>query len=239
MRRLGAWHQLALGLVLPTSCAACDRSTDSESIRPMLCDDCSQVFTPRKRVCARCGLQLKSELGCFGCRNKKFEFDEVHTLGPYVGALAECVVRMKYEEGQPLAFAVGRHLAKRLGCADRRGQFDIITCVPKHWTKRFLTGINGPEAIMDGFAYESKSRAAADLMRCSRRIRKQSLLSPEQRRRNVRRAWTVSPDFDLNQARVLVIDDIMTTGSTAHEMARSLKESGAETVSIAVVGRAQ
>ena len=182
---------------------------------------------------------LENEFGCRECQNQKFAFDKAVALGTYAGALRESVVRMKYDAGQPLAFALGRHLAwylDRNGCDD---QFDLATCVPKHWLKRLITGINSPEVIMEGLADHANLPRAADLLVCRRRISKQSMLSPEQRRRNVRKAWSVSNNYDIKDSRILVVDDILTTGATAHEVSRALKQAGAKRVTFAVIGRAK
>jgi predicted amidophosphoribosyltransferase len=65
----------------------------------------------------------------------------------------------------------------------------------------------------------------------------QTSLSPDQRRRNMRGVFRVSSAFDIRDAHVLVIDDVMTTGATANALARPLLKAGARTVSIGVVAR--
>jgi predicted amidophosphoribosyltransferase len=78
---------------------------------------------------------------------------------------------------------------------------------------------------------------------CRRKTKKQGMLLPGQRRRNVRRAYQVSnarwltKNYDLAGKHVLVVDDVMTTGATAHEIARTLRQAGARQVSVAVVAR--
>ncbi len=197
------------------------------------------MFTPNRTACDRCGAELENELGCRECRNQTFAFDQVVALGAYAGVVRESVVRMKYDAGQSLAFALGRHLAWYLDCIGCVDQFDLVACVPKHWFKRLITGINSPEVVMEGLAEQANLQQAADLLVCRRRISKQSMLSPEQRRRNVRKAWSVSTNYEIRDSRILVVDDILTTGATAHEISRALKRAGAERVALAVIGRAK
>lgn len=240
---LRTYSESVIGLILPPACADCGEVTETDSLYPDLCSECRQNFCSAVPSCSSCGLPVKTGMGCFACLGKKFAFDQVFSLGNYEGKLAEAIVKTKSQSGQSLAFAVGRelgrHLTKRTGCKDIASQFDIVTCVPKHWTKRFFAGVNGPEVIMEGLSHATNLKSAADLLQCSRRIRKQSLLSPNQRRRNVRKAWSVSPDYSLNEANVLIVDDTMTTGATAHEAAKALKAGGASHVTVAVVGRAE
>lgn len=146
---------------------------------------------------------------------------------------------MKYAAGESLAVAAGRQLGKRIGCTDHVDQPDLLTCIPKYWLKRLLTGVNSAETLMYGLGKQANIPFAADLLVCKRRIKKQSMLSPEQRRRNVKSAWEVSPNFQIPKgSHVMLVDDTMTTGATAHEAAKSLKKAGAVRVTLAVVGRA-
>ena len=78
---------------------------------------------------------------------------------------------------------------------------------------------------------------ASDLLRCRRKTSKQGMLLPNQRRRNVRDAYSVSAGYDIRDACVLLIDDVMTTGATGNELSRVLRRAGARHVSVAVVAR--
>ena len=78
---------------------------------------------------------------------------------------------------------------------------------------------------------------ASDLLRCCRKTRKQGMLLPDQRRRNVRDAFSVSAGYDIKDTCLLLIDDVMTTGATGNELSRILRRAGAKRVSVAVVAR--
>ena len=145
---------------------------------------------------------------------------------------------MKQQSGQPLAYAAGRQLAERIGSEGRTEDIDLLASIPKYWIKRLVTGVNSAETIMSGLSRQAKKCRVQDLLVCQRRINKQSLLSPDQRRRNVRGAWRVSDRYDVEGLRIMLVDDIMTTGATANAAARALKHAGAASVTVAVVGRA-
>ena len=249
---IGSLANGLLGLAFPPCCAHCGAAVESDSIAPQLCESCiARIFTPQSTACRRCGVygvrkdmsqrkrQPKSVVECcLECRDQKFAFDEVFSLGVYTGPLQEAVVRMKNPSGESLAHATGRALAAKIENAGLSDRPEFATCVPKYWLKRLRTGANSAEQIMSGVAKQAKLPMFPDLLICRRRIRKQSLLSPEQRRRNVRDAWRVSNDYEIVDAHVLLVDDILTTGATAHFAARALKSAGARRVSLAVVGRA-
>ena len=136
-----------------------------------------------------------------------------------------------------MAMAIGRMLAHFTNCMDQNDRPDLVTCVPKHWLKRLVTGVNSAETLMDGLGMEANLPVAADLLICRRRIGKQSKLSLPARRRNMSGAWKVSKNYEIKKAHVVVVDDIMTTGATAHEVARVLKQAGARRVTVMAVAR--
>jgi len=245
---IGRAANAALSLVFPPRCAFCEVSLDVASIEPQLCRECThQIFTPKKSACPRCGAydfsdnsehKTASATSCSECKRRKFTFHRVISLGVYADKLQAAVLRMKYEPGQPLAMAVGRRLGDLLEFIEDNDQPDLITCIPKYWLKRLLTGVNSAETIMYGLGKRCGIASAPDLLVCQRRIKKQSLLSPDQRSRNVKSAWSVNSNFDVRDAHVMVVDDTMTTGATANEAAKVLKRAGCSRVSLAVVGRA-
>lgn len=180
----------------------------------------------------------EAEGTCPECVDQKFAFEKVFSIGPYTADIQAAVLQMKYGGGEPLAMAVGKRLGEYIDCASREDQPDVLTYIPKYWLKQLATGVNSAETIMYGLGKQAKVYAAPDLLGCRRRIKKQSMLSPQQRRRNVSGAWSVNERFDINDAHVMIVDDTMTTGATAHEAAKCLRRAGARKVTLAVVARA-
>ncbi len=233
----------ALSLVFPPICAYCENPLDVGSIEPQLCLSCrNQVFTSAVAGCPRCsayGMKVNEIDGtCPECVGEKFAFERVFSLGPYVGEIQAAVLRMKYGGGEPLAMAVGNRLGEHIDCMNRDDKPDVLTCIPKYWLKQLATGVNSAETIMYGLGKRAKVYAAPDLLACKRRIKKQSMLSPQQRRRNVSGAWSVNESFEITDLHVMIVDDTMTTGATANEAAKALKRAGARKVTLAVVARA-
>lgn len=114
---------------------------------------------------------------------------------------------------------------------------DLIAPAPMHWIRRLERGTNPPEVLTETMAQALSVPALIDLLRCRRTTRKQGTLLPDQRRRNVRHAFSVSAGYDITGAHVLLVDDVMTTGATADELSRVLRQAGAGRVSVAVVAR--
>jgi predicted amidophosphoribosyltransferase len=91
--------------------------------------------------------------------------------------------------------------------------------------------------IAVSLARELKLPIATDLLVCRRWLRKQSTLNTDERRRNVRNAFRASWRFNIRNANVLLVDDVLTTGATAHEAARALRRAGSAAVAVAAVAR--
>jgi predicted amidophosphoribosyltransferase len=114
---------------------------------------------------------------------------------------------------------------------------DIIIPVPTHWLKRLWRGTNPAATIARSIAHELELPVAETALICKRLLKRQATLTPPERRRNVRHAFCASRWAAVAGKRVLLVDDVMTTGATAHEGARALLEAGAAAVYIATVAR--
>ena len=238
------WKNLALGMIFPPACALCDRPLDTIEVDPQVCQTCeAEVFQTSDTSCIRCGAygmrKTTDGAACLECKDAKLAFCRTHSLGPYQGQLQAAIVQMKTAAGESIAAAAGRLLADKVGADDCSNKTELVTCVPKYWLKRLTTGVNGTEVLMSAFGKRAKLPTAADLITCQRKIEKQALLSPQQRRQNVSGAWRVSEHYDIRGTHVLLIDDTMTTGATANSIAQCLRRAGAAKVELAVVARAQ
>ena len=110
-----------------------------------------------------------------------------------------------------------------------------------HWSRRFRRGVNSPEVLADCLGRQLRVPVAAGLLACTRNTLPQKDLSPLDRFRNVRGAFRVRcrQAARLRDSRILLVDDILTTGATCSEAAAVLKCSSATAVAAAVLARAQ
>ena len=180
---------------------------------------------------------------CIHCQGSSFEFDGVATLWSYQDRVCEAVVAAKYAHQTPLGDALGRRLGGRVEAIFAGDLPDFVTFVPSHVTRQFIRGGNGNVAIANAVA-STIGRPCRKLMRTTRRIDKQAWLDDAQRLENVRDAFSLKNSYALFRSprianrHILVVDDVLTTGATANEVARVLRDDGARRVSLAVVARA-
>jgi ComF family protein len=229
-----------LQLVYPAVCPTCLEAIGSAN--SPFCVRCQVALeTDRFAACWRCGSTVGPHEnvmdGCSHCRTSSFQFNRLVRLGTYDGLLREVVLRMKSPAGENLAWSMGELLAHRLAPALAGSKVDAVVSMPLHWRRRLARGYNQSEAI---------GRAAARLLRLpyldgrlvrSRLTQHQVGLSATQRQSNVIASFGVRHLTSIQGRKLLLIDDVLTTGSTVNEAARTLRHAGAKEVMVAVLAQ--
>lgn len=168
---------------------------------------------------------------CPLCRMGLKGFDAVYTYGSYEGRLRRLIHLYKFHGMRPLAVDFGRWMARAI---PREQQFDAIVPMPLHWTRRFQRGFNQSELLAQEIARRWNVPVVEAVQRPKRRD-PQAGLTNAQRRKNVQGVFHVPQRLD--GQRILLIDDVMTTGATASACARAMKRAGAAHVALAAVAR--
>ena len=231
-------------LFFPADCRICCRPLDEISRVPV-CRNCLAAPQPltAEFFCVSCrtpfqnSYPLDSEGRCSLCRNGLRGFDAAYSYGAYDGVLRELIHLYKYGRIQTMALPLAGVLVAAL---PRDEKFDVVTPVPLHWRRQWQRGFNQSELL----AREIARRCGIPLEKLLRRARPtvaQASLSNSDRRRNVvaaficRRSALRGPQ--VQGKRILLIDDVMTTGSTAASCALTLKRAGAARVALLTVAR--
>jgi ComF family protein len=168
---------------------------------------------------------------CALCRLGLTGFDAVYTYGSYEGSLRKLIHLFKFEKIHTLARPLGDFLARVL---PREERFDAIVPMPLHWRRRWERGFNQSELL----AREIGRRWNVPVKKLVRRVKAtvpQAGLTNAKRRANVGGAFESRPN--VAGARVLLVDDVLTTGATAAACARALKRAGAKHVALLAVAR--
>ncbi len=158
-------------------------------------------------------------------------YDASYTFGSYENELRQLIHLFKYGRVQPLARPLARFMITAL---PRERSFDAVVAMPLHWRKRWQRGFNQSELL----AREVSRRWHVPLMPLVRRVKPtgvQAGLSAADRRANVAKAFRAKPA--VAGKRILLIDDVMTTGATAGACAAALKRAGAVHVTLLTLAR--
>jgi len=235
------WLEAALGWVYPQVCQLCgeQRATADEGY---VCARCGQgVRFIKPPFCNRCGLPYEGEITtpfeCTNCREMDLHFRFARSAAVADGVTLEAIHRYKYRRAlwfEPfLADLLVRAAKQELGQMD----WDWIVPVPLHPTKKREREFNQAERLA---AQLHRALGIPVNPKALRRIaptRTQTQLTREERAANVRNAFAVGDGAQLKNARVIVLDDVLTTGATTSACARVLRQAGAVDVCVWTVAR--
>lgn len=232
-----------LDLLFPAECVACRGDLGAERASELpLCDRCESALSFINRpVCRRCAAPVPFThgitLACNHCRRDKLRFERAIALGNYEGLLRQLVMRMKVDRQGVLTRTLADLAWRRLEPQLRELDIDVVTAVPMHRWRRWQRGANPPLAIAQRLAERMNVPCARQMLRFVRNVRPQVELSRKGRFLNLAGEMVVSPSYLLASARVLIVDDILTTGATCSEAARAMRRAGAAEVTVLVLAR--
>lgn len=233
-------------LLFPPACAFCHRDLEDEFSRRRLCERCAVMLAPLGiEHCPRCGLRIPPGVPrgarCEQCRTRRPAYEAVWTLGAYDDLLRRAVLRGKRPEGQILMAALAGLLLERHAASLHAWNADLLVPTPLFWLRRAWRGANSPETIVEALGKELRVPAPSFAVRRRRWTRPQAGLPQRERGPNVRGAFRASKpkQCDFHGARVLLVDDILTSGATLTELARVVRDAGAAAVAVVVIARAE
>jgi ComF family protein len=232
-----------VNLLYPNACLICDaRESDAIGLRHGLCNECHRAVTADPFAsCPWCaqtiGPHTDTSGGCAECRGAALGFDAAIRLGAYDGELRAAVLRTKVLAGEGLADLLGRTFAEARGDVMRAAGAELVTPVPLHWWRKWTRGYNQSEAVARELAAGLDVAFEPNLLRRVRWTPQQVQPTREARRENVKGAFRLRKSARIAGKTVLLVDDVMTTGSTLGEAARALRTGGAGRVVVAVLAR--
>jgi ComF family protein len=240
---LARWLDPVLDLVFPAVCPACACRSDDPAHRPF-CHACwSALPLDVGPGCAVCGAPfpgLDGTLPCDACRRAPPPYAFARAVGAYRDGLRAAIHALKYGRRPVVATPLGRLLAARAPAAlpVPAGEWaEGLVPVPLHPARLAERGFNQAELLAApcgaGWRVPVLARALARI----RPTRPQTELDADARRANVRDAFAVPRPADVAGRRLLLVDDVLTTGATAGAAARALREAGAAAVGVVILAR--
>ncbi|HKL21549.1 MAG TPA: ComF family protein, partial [Tichowtungia sp.] len=224
------YYSVVLDVIYPRNCVRCG-AVSPEPMR-YICWDClADMPNVEAPFCERCGDPVAGDVQhdytCFACSRKTPDFDLARSAVRYEGAVGEALRALKYDH----ALWVADDLAELLFACVRAEYssltFDVVTSVPLHSARRRARGFNQSALLGRLLARRIKCLYREKSVRRIRPTVTQTGLTAPQRTANVFGAFRAGIFSRLNGKRILVVDDVMTTGATVNACAAALKKGGA------------
>ena len=233
-------------VLVPAPCRICASTLVSASRIPV-CATCFASFEPLKKpMCRCCGrpfftseqtddiAQLQfgdsTHTLCRLCRDNFFAFDVARSFGSYNEALKKAILLLKFEEVTCLGGWFASQLAVLVNCEPEEFRADVVVPVPLHPDRQRERGYNQAELIARPLARKLHLKLGSYLLTRTRPRPPRLVLSRKEHWDSVRGAYATREGLRVDKLRILLIDDVMTTGATLDSCARALKKSGAAAV---------
>ena len=239
---LSEWKEGLLDVLFPPTCVHCGEAVDSESPLRTLCLACSRtVHLIRPPACSVCGHPFygpeDDERVCPHCEGLVPAFDQGRSLVLFRGAARSLMLELKYRRGLPVLRDFASLLKQHAElCEWMRGA--SLVPVPMHPLKRRERGYNQTELIAEAFVRALGGELVQrPLLQRIRYSKSQTSFDRRARRTNLANTFEVVPQAKIApQERILLLDDVFTTGSTLNRCAQALRNAGAQRIDVLTFG---
>lgn len=246
-----------LHAIFPPKCLICSAyydsqqdSTGSDASYPIsdlttlyFCGSCRKDLTPiASPFCSRCGLPFVSREGeshtCSECLLEKRYFRKARAFGVYDGSLMEAIHLFKYRKKSLLSRPLSTLARETFFQFWDVGGIDLLVSVPLHVKRLRERGFNQAHLLIRRWARQDGIVLEGLTLIRSRWTEPQTTLSRTERRKNIKGAFSLRHPEKIKGRKVLLVDDVYTTGATVNECARVLMKAGAEFVDVLTLARA-
>jgi ComF family protein len=229
--------RVLLDTLLPPQCLGCNAVVDTPGA---LCASCfGRVTFITRPHCETCGVPLENpvveDVICGACLRDRPSYDRARAAFVYDGDSKALVLRLKHGDRTDTAAHLAKWLA-RAG-ADLVHACGLIAPVPLHRWRLLMRAYNQSALLANALGRLTAKPVVPDALKRCKPTPSQGGLDRGARRRNVARAFTVQRPQRVAGKRVLLIDDVLTTGATVDACARTLRAAGAAAVDVLVLAR--
>ena len=230
-----------LNLLYPPVCQLCVKQR-AEAHDGYVCGKCwSHVRFIRPPFCARCGLpfegDLTTEFNCTNCHELELHFASARSAVVAKSVVLEAIHRFKYSNALWFENFLGGLLVREAAPVLRNEKWDCLVPVPLHPVKLREREFNQAALLAAQLARASGISLNEKILHRVHSTATQTLLTREERAANMKNAFAVEKNVQLNGKRIVIVDDVFTTGATTNACAQALRAAGAAEVGVWTVAR--
>jgi ComF family protein len=175
---------------------------------------------------------------CLACQDKTYSFERARSFALYEGGVVRAILLLKFEQVEPLGAWFAERLTELVKAEGDKMAADVVVPVPLHRERERERGYNQAALLSKPLAKKLRLPHKAVLLVRTRARPDKQVLSLEERWESVRGAFATRPGSQVDNLRVLLVDDVLTTGATLNACARVLHDAGAKSVIGLTVARA-
>lgn len=228
-----------IDMVYPRRCPLCGEIVKGN--QRLACDTCMEELEyleePRCKCCSK-PIEQEEEEYCYDCSRKEFYFESGIALWNYSTKMKRSLAMFKYHNRKEYGEFYGEEFVRAYGDMLVNLEPDALIPVPVHWTRYIERGYNQAAVIAKQIGNRIQIPVVEDFLVRTKKTIAQKKLNDKERTRNLQGAFAVSKKWEKkehNLKRVVIIDDIYTTGSTMNACAKVLLESGMEEIYFGVL----
>ena len=203
-----------------------------------VCGVCGRI--DKNSLCKKCEIELKKQ-AVFGIDNYREDcqklFDEHLYIFTYSGVIRDIMLNYKFNDDSYLYKTFTNFLLKNKNFVENINSYDIIVPVPLSKKRKMERGYNQSLLIAKEISKSTKIKINNDCLKKVKNIVAQSTLNKEDRQKNIEGAFILKNNKNIQNKKVLIIDDIFTTGSTVNECSKIIKQAGATNIGILTIAK--
>ena len=225
--------------MFPRTCPNCNKVIENKKI---FCNHCfKNISFISKNICQWCGTPLVSrhtneKLLCTKCMNKRPTYDMARAAFIYEVFSRDAILKFKYADKMGFANAFIPFMVQ--AGAPLLEKSDLIVAVPMHWKRKLSRKYNQAEILAKILSDKTKIPYHTNILFRSKYTPKQENKSFKERNANVKNAFKIKNKKKIKGKRILLVDDVFTTGATVSNCAKTLKKAGAKAVYVLTIAKA-
>jgi len=226
-----------IGFVFPPQCVVCERLHENNNY--FICQHCQHSLVKfNASVCPKCRARMDfGENRCLVCQTRS-PISKVVAVGEFDDLFRPLIHAYKYHGIVPIGNFLGDLLSGQFHEFDNAESYDLIIPIPLHHSRERKRGFNQSLIIANRLGHNLRIDCHPDKLLRIKKTRTQTGLSRPERLKNIRDAFALSGEFRFDGLRIILVDDVTTTGATAVEAAKILKQAGAKKIVLGVIASA-